>query len=517
MPHPFALACVLLLAPPPGDPGAPAATLSDGWTALPIPSLCRPIPEGGVASGLPPGTHLDLGESAPAPPPEPTAFALPLLNLIELLEADARREGTDLRLLRTAPPLLARGSAAGLERAKAVLTELDRLGEAQHVRLEGTLTPLDSEGGEPVAGRSARLRSGESLLVGEEESTGFLADYEVDVASGGGTANPRFGRAIVGPTARVTAWRTPGGDGVFLLGELDLAELLEVASFDTGTPELGGIECPRIASVTVRFSGLADADGRLRVTVRGAPLSIPDWRLGIRAVGGPDPESDWRAVDLAWLESRFSAPERTAPGAGLRLPPAPLADRDELEPLSASILWGELEASFAGRRADRPLFTVAPGILVAPTAEERIWSELDRVLAAATEARRATRTVSVRSGGLEVTLPAAEGLTCCVQAGIETTALVDFEVELAPDFWMPDPIVERFFDGLVLRGRLSGGELSGGYWISETRSPRTLERDQTLHGRVVLPGRGLRLGSLHVRSGERVQADAGLSVAVESL
>ena len=491
-----------------------AETSLDGWTALRIPALSEPPLQHSARLDIGAGTHIQFDDYEPQSNEFRPAPYLPLIQVIELLEADARRAGTDLRCLRTAPPLLARGSTAGIERARALLRELDRAGRAQRIDLNVLLSPTGTEDSKPT---TIELRSSESVLVGDRESISFLADYDVNVGSGSGAATPRLGRVNVGKSVALSAWRTPDGEAVFVSGTLDLSELKKLDSFEPGNPELGVLELPTVGTVVVHFSGVLNSGDELVLKVSGAPLEQPDWKLSIRAATSPDQPDIWRVTDLAWFEALVESPSMIEPGAGLVLPDGPSNAHTELEPLPAAILWGELEASFVGRRTDRPLFALAPAVIVAPADDLRIWGELDPLLTAAREARETTTPLTVSCSGVEVQLSASEGMQCAVQAGTERTALVGYDVDIAQDYWIADPIVERLFDGFFLQARVFGGELSGSYWIAQSEEQRDLDREDVIHGRVNLPHRRLSVGSVRVSSGAQVRTHAGLSISVGSL
>ncbi len=491
--------------------------LADGWTALPIPALCQPAPGLSEPQSYSGGTHIDMGDLQRAPSRFRPAPILPLIQLIELLEADARRAGTDLRCLRTAPPLLVRGSTEGIERARTMLQELDRAGRSHRLQLILELAPSEAREPENSFSQKFNLRSSESATIGRRESVEFLADFDVEVAPGGGSAYPITGSIAIGHSATVTAWRTPDGQAVFVSGSLDLSELIEILPFETGSPDLGVIEQPRVATVRVTFSGLLDAAGELRVEVRGAALQEPDWNLSIRAATSPDAPDRWRAVDLAWLESVTPAPQWPRPGAGVRLPAQYSQNRVVLEPLPSAVLWGELEASFQDRRANRPLFALAPAILIAPTEDGRVWGELDSLLEAAKSARSQTTAITVRDSSVEVRFTSAGGQHASVQAGVETTVLSSYQVELATDYWMADPVIERVFDGFAVQTRQSEKDIQATYWVAKSGELRELDREAVLHGKLGLPHRELQFGSAHVEAGSTAETGIGLSISVGSL
>ena len=481
-----------------------------GWSALPLPSLSQPAPAEVFDAGAAFGGHLELGPTRSAPAPTPTSFRLPISNLIELLEEDARRAGTELRCLRTAPPLLARGSEEGLARARALLEDLDRAGVRQQIELEITLT---ADGATPTR-FTQRVRSGENVRFGTRETLGFLADFEVDVASGGGTADPIIGRVIVGERTEVRAWRMPDGAGVFVLGTLDLSELAGIDTLDPGSTDLGQLELPRVRSVVVQFAGAIQSGAALNVVVSGAPLERSEWTLSVRATTEPERSATWRVADIAWLESSPPETQFLTPGAGLLV-----RDHDDygvsaIAPLSSAILWGELEASLGARRAERPLFSLAPGVVVAPAADQRVWGELDALLEAAQQSRAATRGLEVRAGALFVRTSIAEGIQLRVQSGEERTALIDFDTEIAPEYWLAEPRVARVFDGIMVQARLAGSELLGSWWESSSGAPRPLGRDETLHGRIGLPTRSFRSGPIRMALGTSADSAEGIRIDI---
>ncbi len=475
----------------------------DGWSELPIPAIARPSPSAQGPRAGRSASHIELEPARPQAFGSASAFHLPLPNLIELVEADARSAGHALRFLRTAPPLLARGSEQALERARATLADLDRAGRRQRLRLH---LRLASAGGESPLERTFDLCSGETATLGTEESRAFLAGFEVDVASGGGTADPTVGLITTGPTVEVSAWRTPLGGDVFVAGILDLSELLSLELVDTGSPDLGRIEHPHVRSAEIRFSGLVANGERLSVAVRGAPLARADWDLAIEVETEPDAVGAWRIVDLAWLENELPESSLPQPGAGLALRPEGVPERGGPEPLPAAVLWGELEASLSARSADRPVFAFVPGIVAAPTSEERVWGELDRLLEASTRARSSTRTVRVQRDSFSASFPTAEGVPFRVLVGEERTELVDYHTELAPEFWMASPEVARVFDGLLVQGRMQRNEVSATWWRSTSEASRALTRGETLHGRLDLVHRTLTSGTL--RFGGEAQSGA---------
>ena len=144
----------------------------------------------------------------------------------------------------------------------------------------------------------------------------------------------------------------------------------------------------------------------------------------------------------------------------------------------------------------------------------QIWGELDSLLAAAAASRSATHPISLQVDNLTVQFSSAEGLHCSVRSGIESTGLVDYDVELATEYWMADPIVERIFDGFMMQAQILGGELLGTYWKSKTLENHSFE---TEHGVVLLPQRKLIHDKLRVRAGNSKQVNPSFEITVGAL
>ena len=130
-----------------------------------------------------------------------------------------------------------------------------------------------------------------------------------------------------------------------------------------------------------------------------------------------------------------------------------------------------------------------------------MWETLESLTAAAERARWTTHRVIVSADGVQVTLPAATGLECRVLVGEETTTLVDFDTEIAPEFWLAEPRVERVFDGFLAQARVAGRDLVGTYWIATGADERQLSLDETLHGSAPMISRQVEAGAIRARSG----------------
>lgn len=492
---------------------AALALQGDGWQALPLPALARPRPPAAAAplATASSGSHLLLGPARPVRRDGPEPFHLPLPLLVDLVESDARAAGAELRCLPVAPPLLVRGSEAAVARARMLAEELDRSGRALAFELEVSLAP---RGEAPVVQRALQLASGESAVVGERDEHAFVAGFEVDVASGTGVASPTVGRVESGRRVALTAWRAPHAQAVFVEGVLDLAQLRGLDLVDSGANDVGSLERPRVGVAQVHFAGLVRSGAALTVSVSGAPLDPPDWELVVRARAREAAAGAWRVADLTWLEDAGRHLPLPSPGAGLSAPLDDGPPRTAMASFSTSLLLGEIDAAAgASRRGPRPL-ALAPGLVAAPADDAAVWTAVERIAGPLARARGATRTVTVESGGFRASLPCAEGVPVRVLAGVETTVLVGWDPELAPEYWMAAPRVESAFDGTCVQGRLAGDRLEVGWWRARSETPRELSRGQTLHGRLELPRRSLEQGAERIAAPGPARPAPGLSVAL---
>jgi hypothetical protein len=92
----------------------------------------------------------------------------------------------------------------------------------------------------------------------------------------------------------------------------------------------------------------------------------------------------------------------------------------------------------------------------------------------------------VQHGAAFVRLPVANGARWRVLAGHETTAVVDYDVEIAPETWMPGPRVERMLDGFCAQGLAGEGHASYSAWIAATPEKQLVERSSVPLGRLEL-------------------------------
>lgn len=480
----------------------PQSQEPEGWRALPFPRLCQEAAAEVAFPGLWNGRHIELPGDLQVPARYTAPGYLPLAALVGLLAEEGARTRTGLYIEPGGPPLLARGTAEALDRAQGLCAELDAQGRGFEVEVTAWLLPGASganthparaaflkatEGREPL-GR-ARLRSGASTALGVRGGRDFLAGYEVQVATGAAVAGPRLGRVHEGRTLHLRVQRARQGETFVLEGLLDLCELESLEDFDPDTRDLGLVQLPHLAVAQVAFAGAVERGGVLALEITGAPLAEPDWTLWIEANGSPVAPGRWRARDLALLEGPVLDLPMPSPGGALERGEGARGGRTLLASVSAAtVAQAADQAHTAGGRSP---IVWSNGLVLAPTGEAALWGEVDALVSSVEAEHLRAGTLRVRHGGLAVTLPALEGRPVRVLVGRESAHLAGYDLQVAQDTWMPQPVVEPVFDGLCVQGHLEQGRLVGEAWRSHPGAQRLLERAQAALARLPLASRAL--------------------------
>ncbi len=504
----------------------------DAWTALPLPDLCRESRSGIHVTAPSGGVHVLLEESTPVGRRGSRVLLEPDA-LTGLLQLTAGAAGRTLSFFPFTPPLLVQGGEADVAWARSALRGIEAAGARNRITISAWLLPSagasapGSERALPEGARAWRGEAwaGEQLVFGERDRRGFIATYDVEVSTDSGVAAPVVGTILTGQSVHLRASRVAGGARYHLRGVLDLAELDALETFDPDTPDLGEFLQPRVRSVNVSFSGVAASGELLRVELAGSPLAQPDWTLLVRVDTNTEPSgpaatgaalgSEWRAIDVSLLERRPPVLESLDPGAGLDGE----ARLGTVTPMAATLTAsGVLSLVQQGTRARRtdggsrasavetPV-QVMEGLLLV-SAETNAGGLAERIAAFVREVeapRLGSTSVEVVHGGLRASFPVAEGETARLLVGTERTLLTGYRSEIAPNTWMPSPIVQRAFDGLAWQGRLGGRKLDAESWISSTTSIELQDREAAQVGAIQLPDRSVRGARAQVPRGDRVE------------
>lgn len=477
---------------------APRVAPQEGWTALPQPAVCLP----GSAPVRPierlqRGYHILLEDSPQERLPRPLPAALDASAVSALLSDESAREDGLLRLFGEAPPLVAQGSKADLERARASLADLDALGTALEIELAAWWLPQAEPlpaWPEDAAARArigatlplgkALVRSGASVDLGVRRLRRFVASFDAEVASDANVAEPRMGRVASGRTLHVRASRVEGGRAVAIEGLLDLALELPFREFDPESSDLGVLQQPQVSALQLAFAGKVRSGGWLALSIAGHGQH--DGVLLLQASARPDPTAPvrWRGFDVASLAGSLSdwpAPDPESDGL-LEEAPEPAQLR---APLSSAQLSGAAALLLgSGRRGKLSSFKSSSaaglvwgeGLVFVPVAEPEALADVEALVRAAESERTRSYELALTHGALAVRMPACEGSFVRVLAVEERTALVDYDVEIAQEAWIPLPRIERVLSGLLVEGPLQGGALVARGWRAEGRPDERLDK-----------------------------------------
>jgi len=510
---------------------AAMAPLQDGantWRALPTPALCRASLPALEAPRLARGTHLVVTrEDLEAGLSDPVGAALSSAAFAGLLSEESRRENWNVSLHPSVPPLLVRGPPAGLAAAESLCAELDAAARGLEVELQvwlvrgaGSAAPAAKPPGDaPWA--ATRLNSGGEVLLGERSSHSYLHNYSVEVATDAGVAAPVVGRALTGDVLHARVMRVRGGSAVFVEGLLDLSRLLALEDFELSATDLGSVQQPRVSALQVAFSGSVASGAPLRVSWAGLGEgeALAEGSLWIvpRCVADSG-TGRWRVLDTALVEAAAWELPEVDPGGGLLSPQAAGGESGLPQPLASALLVKESEGSSSKFSKSRPMFLWGNGVVLGPRAEADSWAAIGSLHAAYENQRTQTRELEITRAGGFVRLPISHGSRWRVLVCEETTAVIDYDVEIAPETWMPGPRVERRMDGFCVQGGAASDHSSFAAWMASTPAKRVAERSSVPLGRLELPERRWRSARGELRVGQPpVQALGGESVLALAL
>lgn len=456
------------------------------WQALPLPAFATPSPARLVPPALVDGKHL-LGEwdaSRPAWLREGAVLPAPVLEA--LLARSLEEDGRGATVQTDVDALLVRGDVRALERVAAETASL----EAQLAALEVELEVRIAVDGEAVLARTLRVLPGREAVLGARELTTVLLGHEARVTSDSAVADPAPGVLATGLTLHLVALRGPDRE-VQVQGFLDLARPVpgEDPSFDAGLPDFALLELPRLHVVQAAFAGPAGEQEPLELAVTPGAGGPPPVQVRIAARTAPAAPVDadrWRVVDVTALAHAARRLPALHPGPPL------IGEEDEPAPWSRGPLGPPALVSFVARTASagpRPLWT--DRLLLLPPGSgdlEREVREFQRVLSTA---RDGFATLTLRGPDLTAVLPVARGSRMRLVVGREEARVVDYDVEIAPETWLSEPVVERVLDGVCIDGWLLADRMRCSSWKARSVGQREIAPDGIALGRLLLVERTL--------------------------
>lgn len=478
------------------------------WNTLALPALCEPsISDRAPLERLQRGYHLDWHRYPQEVVRRPHVARLEPGALASLLSDEAAREESELRVFGEAPPLLVRGDAAALERARATVADLQSLAQSLEVELRAYWIPkvaapsvwLDDTAARALIGAqsalgAARVRSGASVDLGVRRTRNFVASFDVEVASDANAAEPRIGRVFSGRTLHLRACRVDGGRGVHIAGLWDHAEEREPKLFEPKSGDLGVLQQPAVDSVQVAFSGKVASGSWLAVSVAGR--GSLDGVVLVQATTQLDPSAParWRGFDVALLEAadfEWPAPEPESFGLLDEEPesqqhrPA-LAASSLAQSAEGLLRTGKRSKLSSFSRAGSPSPTWMPGLLLLPASEAEACAEVEQLARAALAERSRSYELNLRHGDVTVRGPASHCGWLRVLSVSERTALVDYALEIAQEAWIPLPEVQRVLTGIALEGVVQDGVLVARAWRATGGVGETLTRAEANLGALEL-------------------------------
>ena len=498
------------LAAPPLASSGPAVTQEGSSAGARPSSRIVQLPKETLAGTVGPreildGHHLRWERDDPEPSILTLGPAVPSRTLISVIEQRIDRDGgrdAGISVENLGSVLLVRGGpstgAEDLDRAAATandaVAEFEGLVDALSFRARVSLVG-SGEGVEPVEliQEQRTLMAGARTAFGKRTTRSFVADFDVEVATGQAIADPYLAVAETGETLHLWSSTTVDDRGVrqlYVQGLLDIAIETVNQGFDPNVYELGVLEQPTITTFQVMFAGTVPEGAPLVVTLEGLGQGLSQRRLEVWAEPMPAEQGTTdtqRIVDLSrgmWRGSLNLSHALTDAGISANVPESRM-------PASAAQLMGLM---FNRERLPRPdlgssaLFLVGDGVEGASTSFPTVHALFRSI-----DPTGPTQTVQVTSadGGLKVSLPASLGALIRVARTEETVFVLDYNPQIANEATLADPDSEIFLSGEVMEGvmELEGGlpQLRGSASRRALSEVRIREADPVDIGRIQQP------------------------------
>lgn len=330
----------------------------------------------------------------------------------------------------------------------------------------------------PVWRARAVTRAGNPVALANERLTPYLATVVVEVASRAQIGAPAMWTLFEGVRLVVQPHVLAGSRDVVLMCQVAVGERRgELRTISTGVQGLPNLDVPDLDVLLGAFSGRVPDGGALLVSCRATRELGGSFLLVVSArqrQAPPPPAEDLAYLPVSALLSaslRSEARVVDPDDSGSRLQLAPQLEFDAPSPASdAGFSTGEItnllrdlvgagnrEGSFVERIGghlvirDRPEFVRAAAALITEL-EDR---SLRTVAVSVSSVRDATERSEVVQ---RIDLPVLLGRPHAMVCGRETTALADFEAEIAERSAISYPVVRRVFAGLLVTADIYGEE-----------------------------------------------------------
>ncbi|MEM8710425.1 MAG: hypothetical protein AAGG01_05700 [Planctomycetota bacterium] len=378
----------------------------------------------------------------------------------------------------------------------------------------------DGEGPESAAvfDETRMIASGSRASFGAQAARTFVADFDVEVATGISIGDASTAVALSGETLHLWASSNLDDAGrrrLYVQGLLDLGIDSPGEPFDPDVYELGAVEQPVIRTVQVFFAGTVPEREPLVVEISDPRLGDPadgsgspsqlNRRLEISATSlaeasgqdgsaAPPLVDEARLIDLArgmWRAELGTAHVLT----GNRLPFELTASRT---PATAAQLLGLAFGRSGAKRPDlgTTLAILPAGVTDAYARTQALFRELDPP--------GPNHTLVIEGAdGLRVRLPAARGALLRVAQTHETNLITDYDPQIANDSALADPRTEFLMTGTALEAHLTvdtaGTRLHGTVHARRLTELTVRESDPMDGGKIQLPTLEESSGPLELR------------------
>jgi len=380
---------------------------------------------------------------------------------------------------------------------------------------------------------TARTRSGQIQTVGHERWTHFVMDCDVEVAQDSFISDPKVTQFFEGCQFVVEPHALVGSEDLVILGQFAYGQRAgEIASRSTNVKKQPSLDVPDLQIASGTLSGRIADGGSLVVTLLGSEQAGPSVALVLTArwaspPGGAQdrltmlPISALTTLALqqgqmgTYGEAIDGRPEPTMATSDV-YPSAEDGDAALMEP---DVLL-ELLLATTPEDQDQPEMGVAGGhlwVMGNEAVKRRVAALLrsmqDRALVNTGLEVLAT-TTDTGDAVHRITLPALRDHNHVIVKGREQPVVVDYDVEIAQEAAVANPLVRNAFSGVCL-GFRPGGSATGssidllGHWIhtdplqrrpSESEDvgdlylPSEARRRLSLNGSIT-PGQAIDLGS----------------------
>ncbi len=491
------------------------------WATLPLPSLCLPPPGVQALARRVDAAHIQ--RVAVQPGAENSASSgsteltrMPIGILTRQLEEAARAAGGKLAVQPSGPELFVEGDAPGLAAARAWLADLEAQTSALRIELAVTLS---TEVGQPGIEERAEVLPGDWISLGRREKRDFLGDFDVEVAQDSGAADPVLMQTLEGAMLELSVRTLDSSRELVIVGALDISRVIETASFEPGTLDLGQLELPRLRVASLCFADTLPEGGKLELSLE-MPGSQQPWRLSVEArrarpaAAAPD-KLGWQIVDLSALSLPAQRLPAIAPGGSLdeELERNLARPRETHVEAGAIASWLARDASSGsklfGSSSSAPGQLFTDSLLFLPRADPQGLARARELLAALEQSRRLGGRLRVQQGGLKAEFPILVCEPARLRFGTEYALLRDYQIEIAGQTWMPDPVLDVLFDGLVLDAQSQGSAQAQLLAVITSGSEaRTLARTSAWAGALQANQRSIRARHWLQAAEARVQFEA---------